>query len=192
MSNITVEQNSSRHIYLSWTKPCHPNGNITHYTIEVTNLNESSNAGHDISYRTSFNVTDLLPYRSYNFTVRTQVEGVLQLSDPQNSIFQTSTEGIFLYKIMIFFLATDNSSFVLFLLFCFFVYLFFVFLINLNSFIVVAPYPPGDITIENITSSSVTLSWKAPELQTGPTKYVVTAFDNETSTQPDPCETQGY
>lgn len=100
VSNITAENISSRHIYLSWTQPCHPNGNIANYTIEVTNLNESSNAGDDIRFTnnssTSFNVTGLLPYRSYNFTVRTQVAGVLQLSDPQNSIFQTSTEGIFI------------------------------------------------------------------------------------------------
>lgn len=103
MTNITAEDISSRHIYLSWTQPCHPNGVITNYTINVTNLNESSNAGHDIRFtnnsRTSFNVTGLLPYRSYKFTVRTQVEDVPQLSDPQNSIFQTSTEGNHVDKI---------------------------------------------------------------------------------------------
>lgn len=80
---------------------------------------------------------------------------------------------------MIFSLATGNSMI--------------FFFINFNSFIVVvAPYRPRNITIKNITSSSVILFWEAPELETGPTKYVVTAFDNETSTQPDPCETQGY
>lgn len=113
VSNITAENISSRHIYLSWTQPCHPNGNITHYTIEVANKSDSSKSGQDIRFTndssTSFNVTGLLPFRTYNFTVRTQVEGVLQLSDPQNSIFQTSTEGIFFYKIMILSLATGNS-----------------------------------------------------------------------------------
>lgn len=78
---------------------------------------------------------------------------------------------------MIFYLASCNFSF----------------LISLNLFFFdVAPYPLGNITIKNITSSSVTLSWEAPKLETGPTKYKVTAIDNETSIQPEPCETQGY
>lgn len=101
VSNITAENISSRHIYLSWTQPCHPNGNITHYTIEVANKSDSS--GQDIRFTnnssTSFNVTGLLPYRSYIFTVRTKVEDVPQLSDPQNSTFNTSTEGNHVDKI---------------------------------------------------------------------------------------------
>lgn len=103
MKNITAEHISSRYIYLSWTQPCHPNGNITHYTIEVANKSDSSKSGQHIRFTnnssTSFNVTGLLPYRSYNFTVRTKVENVPQLSDPQNSTFNTSTEGNHVNKI---------------------------------------------------------------------------------------------
>lgn len=62
-----------------------------------------------------------------------------------------------------------------------------------NIFIfVLAPYPPGKITIDDINSTSVTLSWGAPELETGPTKYIVTAIDKETNKQNGSCKTQGY
>lgn len=62
-----------------------------------------------------------------------------------------------------------------------------------NIFIfVLAPYPPGKIKIVDINSTSVTLSWVAPELETGPTNYIVTAFDNITSQLNGSCETQGY
>lgn len=61
-----------------------------------------------------------------------------------------------------------------------------------NIFIsVLAPYPPGNITID-INSTSVTLSWVAPKLETGPTKYIVTAIDKETNKQNGSCKTQGY
>lgn len=98
VSNITVEQNSSRHIYLSWTQPCHPNGIITNYTIEVTNTSDLANAGQDIRFTnnnsTSFNVTNLNPYRSYLFTVKTQVQNVSSMSRPTKSDkYNTSTEG---------------------------------------------------------------------------------------------------
>ena len=44
---------------------------------------------------TSLNVTNLLPYRSYVFTVYTEAEGVENLSEPAISKpFQTGTEGI--------------------------------------------------------------------------------------------------
>lgn len=59
-----------------------------------------------------------------------------------------------------------------------------------NIFIsVLAPYPPGKITIGYINSTSVDLSWKTPELETGPTYYIVTATDQETNA--DPCVTKG-
>lgn len=98
VSNITVEQNSSRHIYLSWTQPCHPNGIITNYIIDVKNYSYPSNAVQDIRFtnnsRTSFNVTNLHPYRSYQFIVKTQVQNVFNLSRPTTSdIYNTSTEG---------------------------------------------------------------------------------------------------
>lgn len=62
-----------------------------------------------------------------------------------------------------------------------------------NIFIsVLAPYPPRNITIDKITSTSVILSWVAPILETGPTKYIVTAIDKETVKQSGSCKTQGY
>lgn len=107
VSDITAVQNASRHIKLRWTQPCHPNGLIINYTIEVKNKNDSSNSVNDTRFTnnsiTSYNVTHLLPYRSYLFIVRTQVEGVAQLSAPQESIFQTSTEGNHFDKIYDFF-----------------------------------------------------------------------------------------
>lgn len=99
VSDITAVQNTSRHIKIRWTQPCHPNGLIINYKIEVKNVTgtDPPNSWNDtlftINNSTSFNVTDLLPYQSYKFTVRTKVEGVLQLSEPQNSTFNTSTEG---------------------------------------------------------------------------------------------------
>lgn len=95
--NIKAAQTFSRRIDLRWAQPCQPHGLIINYTIGVSNRNDSSNSVNDIRFtnnsRTSFNVIHLLPYRSYQFTVRTQVEGVTQLSTPQISIFQTTTEG---------------------------------------------------------------------------------------------------
>lgn len=98
MTNITAENISSRHIYLSWTQPCHPNGIISNYTIEVTNKSDSSNAVQDIRFTnntsTIFNVTNLLPYRSYLFYVKTQVQNVSSMSNSTTSaVYNTSTEG---------------------------------------------------------------------------------------------------
>lgn len=95
VTNITVEQNSSRHIYLSWIQPCHPNGIISNYTIEVTNTSDLAN---DIRFTnndsTSFNVTNLHPYRSYFFIVKTQVHNVFSMSNSTTSaVYNTSTEG---------------------------------------------------------------------------------------------------
>lgn len=98
VSNITVEQNSSRHIYLSWIQPCHPNGIISNYTIEVANTSDLQNVGQDIRFTnnnsTSFNVTNLHPYRSYFFIVKTQVHNVSSMSNSTTSaVYNTSTEG---------------------------------------------------------------------------------------------------
>uniref|UniRef100_A0A8W8J4S9 protein-tyrosine-phosphatase n=1 Tax=Magallana gigas TaxID=29159 RepID=A0A8W8J4S9_MAGGI len=98
VSNITVEQNSSRHIYLSWIQPCHPNGIISNYTIEVANTSDLQNVGQDIRFTnnnsTSFNVTNLHPYRSYFFIVKTQVHNVSSMSNSTTSaVYNTSTEA---------------------------------------------------------------------------------------------------
>lgn len=98
VSNITVEQNSSRHIYLSWIQPCHPNGIISNYTIKVTNTSDLANAGQDVRFTnndsTSFNVTNLHPYRSYFFIVKAQVQNVSSMSNSTTSaVYNTSTEG---------------------------------------------------------------------------------------------------
>lgn len=108
MSNITVVTKTSRSLILSWTQPCHPHGNITNYRIEIQNYNDSiDNQGtytnnnktlNTNNNSTSFNVTNLLPYRYYVFTVNTEVEDVDNLSEPALSKpFQTDTEGIWFF-----------------------------------------------------------------------------------------------
>ena len=92
---------------LSWTQPCHPKGIITKYRIKIhindsidnqgrfTNNNNTLNTNNN---STNFNVTNLLPYRSYVFTVYTEVEGVKNLSEQAVSKpFQTDTEGIWFF-----------------------------------------------------------------------------------------------
>ena len=93
---------------LSWIQPCHPNGIIINYRIKIQNYNDSidnqgrftnnNNTLNTNNNSTSFNVTNLLPYRSYVFTVYTEVDGVENLSEPAVSKpFQTDTEGLYIY-----------------------------------------------------------------------------------------------
>ena len=90
---------------LSWTQPCHPKGIITNYRIRIQNHNDSidnqgrftndNNTLNTNNNNTRFNVTNLLPYRFYVFTVYTEVEDVENSSAPTKSKpFQTGTEGI--------------------------------------------------------------------------------------------------
>ena len=93
---------------LSWTQPCHPKGIITNYRIRIQNHYDSidnqgrytndNNTLNTNNNSTSFNVTNLLPYRFYIFTVNTEVENVENLSKPAVSKpFQTDTEGIWFF-----------------------------------------------------------------------------------------------
>nr|XP_022293294.1 phosphatidylinositol phosphatase PTPRQ-like isoform X3 [Crassostrea virginica] len=153
VTDIAVRSNTSRSLMLSWTQPCHPNGIITNYRIEVQNFNDSldnqrtyinNNTLNTNNNNTRFNVTNLLPYRFYVFTVYTEVEA--NSSVPTTSApFQTDIE---------------------------------------------APYAPGSITLDNITSSSVQVKWKPPSFQTGPTKYEVVATDKRNTSKS--CSTQGF
>nr|XP_022294957.1 phosphatidylinositol phosphatase PTPRQ-like [Crassostrea virginica] len=158
VTDIVVRSKTSRSLMLSWTRPCHPKGIITNYRIRIQNHNDSiDNQGRFTNINntlktnnnsTSFNVTNLLPYRFYIFTVHTEVEDVENLSKPAVSKpFQTDTE---------------------------------------------APYPPGEISFSSITSSSVQVRWKHPNIQTGPTRYEVVATDKIDSKITKNCSTQGF
>ena len=105
VSDITVLTTTSRSLMLSWTQPCHPKGIITNYRIKIQTYNDSidnqgrytnnNNTLNTTDKSTSFNVTNLLPYRFYVFTVNTEVQDVGNLSEPTVSEpFQTDTEGI--------------------------------------------------------------------------------------------------
>ena len=103
MTDIVVRSNTSRSLMFSWTQPCHPNGIIINYRIEVKNWNDSLDNQQTYTNNktlntnnnsSSFNVTNLLPYRFYVFIVYTEVEGVNSSSAPTKSVpFQTGTEG---------------------------------------------------------------------------------------------------
>ena len=105
VSDIIFLRKTSRGLKLSWNQPCHPNGIIINYRIKIQNYNDSidnqgrftnnNNTLNTMNNSTSLNVTNLLPYRSYVFTVYTEAEGVENLSEPAISKpFQTGTEGI--------------------------------------------------------------------------------------------------
>lgn len=95
VSNIIAAQTFSRHIELKWTQPCHPNGLIINYQIDIWNTNDSShNTTQTNSNITGLHVTSLLPYCLYNFTVFTEVQNVSNLSEPPTStLFRTKAEG---------------------------------------------------------------------------------------------------
>nr|XP_022292898.1 tyrosine-protein phosphatase 10D-like isoform X5 [Crassostrea virginica] len=104
VADITFLTKTSRSLMLSWTQPCHPNGIIINYRINIQNYNDSidnqgrytnnNNTLNTTNKSTSFNVTNLLPYRFYIFTVNTEVQDVGNLSEPTVSEpFQTDTEA---------------------------------------------------------------------------------------------------
>lgn len=171
---------------MSWTQPCHPNGIIINYRIKIQNYNDSidnqglytnnNNTLNTNNTSTSFNVTNLLPYRSYVFTVYTEVKDVDNLSEPTVSEpFHTDTEGI---RVL-------NMQFVVILAIVFTcIFLQFIYVSS-------APYPLGEITFRNITYSSVQVRWEHPSLQTGPTRYEVVATDKTDSSITKSCSTQG-
>lgn len=182
VSNIIAAQTYSRYIALKWTQPCHPNGLIINYHIDIWNKNHSShNTTQTNSSITGLNVTSLLPYCLYNFTVFTEVQNVLNLSEPTTStLFRTKAEGnlfVLIYLILLLsinFYFDKTKYFINFIFFC------------------LAPYRPGRFTVKSNTSTSVTLSWEHPEFKTGPTKYIVKAIDNVTFVLGGSCETLGY
>ena len=109
VADITFLTKTSRSLMLSWTQPCHPNGIIINYRINIQNYNDSidnqgrytnnNNTLNTTNKSTSFNVTNLLPYRFYVFTVNTEVQDVGNLSEPTVSEpFQTDTEGIWFFS----------------------------------------------------------------------------------------------
>ena len=189
VSDITVRTQTSRSLMLFWIQPCHPNGIIINYRIKIQNYNDSidnqgrftnnNNTLNTNNNSTSFNVTYLLPYRSYVFTVYTEVDGVENLSEPAVSKpFQTDTEGLYIYTIYY-----DYNL----LIFTFFLHVSFYKFIYVSS----APYPPVEISFSSITSSSVQVRWEHPNIQTGPTRYEVVATDKTDSSVKKSCYTQG-
>lgn len=181
MSNIIAAETYSRRIELKWTQPCHPNGFIINYQIDIMNMNYSSKDTRQTnSSITSLNVISLNPYSLYQFTVYTQVEHVTNLSEPATSeIFRTRTEGNLFVLIYFILLLSINFYFDKTKYF-------------IHFFLCLAPYRPGKLTHKRPTATSVTLFWKTPDLKTGPTKYIATAIDNVTYSQTKSCEAQGY
>ena len=187
VSDITVLTTTSRSLMLSWTQPCHPNGIIINYKIKIqiwndsrdnqgrfTNINNTFNTNNN---STSFNVTILLSYRFYVFTVNTEVQGVGNLSEPTVSEpFQTDTEGIWFFHTI----CCESR-------YCFYMYLFTIYVIYVSS----GPYIPGNITFSSITSSSVQVWWEHPNIQIGPTSYEVVATDEKDSSITKSCNTEG-
>lgn len=96
VSDIKSTKITSRNISLSWKPPCHPNGIINNYRIRVYNLSDSSLSKtiDTKTNNTSIDVNGLLPYRTYQFSIATQVESVTDLGpDSQSEPIATKIEG---------------------------------------------------------------------------------------------------